>query len=196
MNNKKYYVYIHEFPNSKTYIGITSYDNPSGRWRNGKGYESQYVYRAIKKYGWENINHKILYSNLTKEEAEQKEIELIAKYKSNNRKYGYNIANGGHVHCVSETTKEKLRGNKNAKGHKIDEEQHKRMIKLSQTPEARKKLSKAKSKKIICVETGIIYENSLIAQEKTGIKFGNIRNACVGLTSTAGGYHWREYNDK
>ena len=124
-NNKAYFVYKHTFPNDKVYIGITSYEKPNGRWRNGKGYKSQYVYRAINKYGWENIKHEILFENLSKVEAEAKEVELIAKYKSNNSKYGYNIENGGHTHCVSEKTKKKLRDNKNAVGHKIDKEKHK-----------------------------------------------------------------------
>lgn len=192
----KYIVYKHTFPNNKVYIGITSCIKPNGRWRNGKGYETQYVYRAIKKYGWNNIKHEILYDNLFKEQAEEKEILLIKLYKSNDRKYGYNIENGGHINKVSKETKLKLKGNKFAKGHKLDEEQRKRMTELSRTPEARKKLSKAKSKKIICIETGVVYENSLIAQQETGIGFGNIRNVCMGLRKTAGGYHWRDYYGK
>lgn len=194
--NKKYIVYKHTFPNDKVYIGITSCIKPNGRWRNGKGYETQYVYRAIKKYGWDNIKHEILFDNLTKEQAEKKEKLLIHQYKSNNCKFGYNIENGGCIHKVSDKTKLKLKGNKNAKGHKIDKEHHKLMIENSRTPQARAKLSKAKSKKIICIETGVVYDNSLIAQKLTGIGFGSIRNACTGLCKTAGGYHWGEYNGK
>lgn len=190
--NKAYFVYKHTTPNNKSYIGITSYTKPELRWRNGNGYNNQYFSRAIKKYGWENIKHEILYSNLSKEQAEQKEIELIDLYKSNNPVYGYNIENGGHVHCVSEATKEKLRGNKNACGHKIDKTQHLEMIEKSKSIEARQKLSRAKSKKIMCIETGEIYANSLIAEEKTGIHFQGIRLVCVGKQKTAGGYHWRE----
>lgn len=64
---------------------------------------------AIDKYGWENIKHEILYEGLTKEQAEQKEIELIAKYKSNDLKHGYNIANGGNcAGTMSESTKQKI----------------------------------------------------------------------------------------
>ena len=74
---KLFKVYIHTFPNNKVYVGITS-SNENIRWRkNGTGYKKQHVYKAIKKYGWENVKHEILYKNLTKEEAEQKEIELI-----------------------------------------------------------------------------------------------------------------------
>lgn len=104
-----YSVYKHTFPNGKVYIGITS-KNPEDRWRNGFGYYSQpLIYNAIKKYDWNNIKHEILLDGLTKEKAEQKEIELIAQYKSNNRDFGYNVSNGGE--CVgkhSEETKRKI----------------------------------------------------------------------------------------
>lgn len=89
-------VYKHTAPNGKIYIGITCQDCEQ-RWRNGNGYKTQFFYKAIKKYGWENIKHEVLYHNLTKEQAEQKEIELISLYKSNNADYGYNIDNGGNV---------------------------------------------------------------------------------------------------
>lgn len=109
MDNNSYSVYKHETPNGKIYIGITC-QNPTKRWGNGCNYRNQkYLYAAIKKYGWENIKHKVLYTGLSKEDAEQKEIELIAFYKSNDRKFGYNIDNGGKSkgRC-SEETKRKL----------------------------------------------------------------------------------------
>lgn len=92
-----YIVYMHTCPNGKKYIGITS-QAPERRWQKGKGYaygSSPYFYNAIEKYGWENIEHTILFRNLTKEEAEQKEIELIKEHKTSQRKYGYNIDLGG-----------------------------------------------------------------------------------------------------
>ena len=122
-----YTVYMHIFPNNKVYIGITKM-NIKKRWLNGRGYKtSKKLNYAIQKYGWENVNHKILYEGLTKEEAEQKEIELIAQYHSTNDMCGYNIEKGGSVnkkisvesknkmsksrigHIVKEETKEKIR---------------------------------------------------------------------------------------
>lgn len=110
MNN--YTVYMHVFPNGKVYIGITM-QKPEHRWNNGKGYQSnEYMTNAINKYGWSNVKHEILFTNLTKEEAEQKEIELIAKYKSNNKKYGYNVLKGGNVSDgVSEEVRKKMSNN-------------------------------------------------------------------------------------
>ena len=65
-----YTVYLHTFPNQKYYVGVTK-QALSRRWRDGEGYLGQPVYDAIKKYGWENITHTILESDLTKEQAEQ-----------------------------------------------------------------------------------------------------------------------------
>lgn len=90
-----YCVYMHESPNCKKYIGITR-QKPERRWQNGFGYvNNKYFYRAIEKYGWENFKHIIIKDNLSKENAEKLEIELIKKYESNNPNNGYNILDGG-----------------------------------------------------------------------------------------------------
>ena len=66
------------------------------RWQNGNGYiYNSYFYNAIKKYGWENISHEIIASNLTEEEACNFEKLLIKKLKSNIRNFGYNLTTGG-----------------------------------------------------------------------------------------------------
>ena len=47
-------------------------------------------------------------------------------------------------------------------------------------------------KRVLCVETSIIYESALEAERKTGIPHNNISNVCNGKKKfkTAGGYHW------
>ena len=105
MNN--YTVYKHTTPNGKVYIGITQ-QKPEDRWKNGRGYnKGQLFYKAVLKYGWDNIVHEILYENLSKEDACAKEMELIAKYKSNQREHGYNIQDGGLCAEPSELAKQK-----------------------------------------------------------------------------------------
>ena len=103
-----YTVYLHLFPNEKTYVGITC-QKVERRWRNGKGYEGQLVYDAIKKYGWDNIKHIILENGLSKEQAEEKEKYYIKKYDSLSHRNGYNIESGGYV-CgsLSDETKAKI----------------------------------------------------------------------------------------
>lgn len=96
-----YCVYKHtNKTNGKVYIGITG-RKPEERWDYGWGYCRQPVFwNAIEKYGWDGFTHEILFEGLTKDEAIEKEIELIAAYKSNvkryyNPSYGYNADDGG-----------------------------------------------------------------------------------------------------
>ena len=94
-NERRYSVYIHTTPSGKKYIGLTGMP-PEKRWDCGRGYlQNSHFFNAILKYGWINIQHEIIYDNLTQEEAKEKEIELIAKYDTTNRRYGYNISRGG-----------------------------------------------------------------------------------------------------
>ena len=93
-----YTVYCHEFPNGKKYVGITSQELEY-RWNHGKGYESQVlVFRAIQCYGWENIQHKILAQDLSKDKAQELEKFYIQKYNTSNKRYGYNLTQGGEGH--------------------------------------------------------------------------------------------------
>ena len=107
---RNYTVYMHICPNGKRYIGITR-QIPERRWQNGAGYKhNEYFWRAIQKYEWNNFKHIIIENNLTVHDANQMEIELIAKFKSNDRKYGYNIESGGNaIGKTSKETIEKLR---------------------------------------------------------------------------------------
>lgn len=108
-----YIVYKHTNQiNGKSYIGISSQSLYSRSGSNGKNYKkNKHFYGAIQKYGWDNFSHEVLLDGLSKEEAQQKEIELIAKYRSNNSQYGYNISSGGesgNAGCVMSES-EKLR---------------------------------------------------------------------------------------
>lgn len=92
-----YTVYKHTAPNGKVYIGITK-QKPEKRWNNGNGYkQNKHLYSAIQKYTWENFKHEIVENGLTKEQACDLEIELIAEYHATDRRYGYNISIGGDV---------------------------------------------------------------------------------------------------
>ena len=101
---KNYTVYKHTSPSGKVYIGITCCPVEKRWGKNGSKYKTQPFYRAIKKYGWDNINHEILFTNLSKDEAFQKEIELIKYYNSTDRRYGYNISNGGNEVCANHSS--------------------------------------------------------------------------------------------
>lgn len=108
---KNFKVYKHTSPSGKVYIGITQ-QKTTKRWENGNGYKNnKYFVNAIKKYGWNNFKHEILFENLTEEEAKLLEQMYIALYDSSNRKKGYNRTLGGdgvRGYYHSAETKEKL----------------------------------------------------------------------------------------
>ena len=95
-SNNRFIVYCHKNKvNGKRYIGITC-QQLNQRFRNGKGYKSSpHFNHAIQKYGWDNFEHQILFSDLSEEDAKNKEIEMIKKYNTRDSQYGYNITPGG-----------------------------------------------------------------------------------------------------
>lgn len=80
--------------NNKLYIGITN--DYKKRWSNHKCCNSpnMVIARAIKKYGVDNFVFEILFSGLSIEEAEEKEIELISSLNTLVPN-GYNVEKGG-----------------------------------------------------------------------------------------------------
>lgn len=180
-----YTVYMHISPNHKRYVGITR-QSLIRRWNNGRGYkDNKYFHRAILKYGWENIKHEILFTNLTKEEAEQKEIEMIAKYKSNQKHFGYNIQNGGNCRgTVSEETKEKIR--KANLGKKLSKEMNE---KLQQGHREKCRIP------VICIETNEIFDSAKSAGEKYKRHGTHITACCRGKYKTVNKLHFKYLKD-
>lgn len=221
----KYSVYIHKFPNGKVYIGITTKTNMKERWRNGKGYScNNLMTKAINKYGWNNIEHKILYTDLSEKEAKQKEIELIKQYNSNNSNYGYNLSIGGEGATGYKHTPEQIeKQKKNRKPHiyteedkqklseiykKIwsNEEYKKKMKKIFKNRKPRKhyKLSKEtiekikqtrKVKYIRCIETNEIFRGTRDASEKLNIDRRQIMRILKGQYKKAKNLHFEYVRD-
>ena len=148
----KYTVYMHVTPNMKMYVGLTS-KTVNQRWGNGTGYiKNTYFYRAIVKWGWENIEHVIVAKGLTKKQACQLEIDTIKYWATTNPKHGYNIYPGGDTGALgmkhSEETKRKM--SKVRTGKRASAETRKKMSGTNNymygkthTEEARKKISDA-----------------------------------------------------
>jgi group I intron endonuclease len=202
-----YCVYKHTSPSGKVYIGITC-KKPEYRWNHGRGYwQNPHFTNAIEKYGWENFSHEILFSGLSKEEAELREIELIAQYDSTDRENGYNCELGGNAQ--GKTTDETRAKISLARKGKCVGEQHplygkhlsaetKRKLSMAnrgktktRTKEHCQRISEVRRKPIICVETGITYNSALDAEIQLGINRGNIGSCCTGKRKTAGGFTWR-----
>lgn len=158
MDKKEYCIYVHiNKITKKMYIGQTKNYNRRCFPANYKGCIK--FYYAIEKYGWENFDHIILIDNLTIEEANLLEEELIKKY--NTIEEGYNLKSGGLNNIYSEESKQKM--------------------------------SEAKKKPIICVETGQIYESELEIQKIFGYAVANISACCRHILHSAYGYQWEFY---
>lgn len=100
---RQYVVYVHTFPNGKRYVGLTTQEINS-RWRNGDGYKDQFVYKPIKKYGWDNIQHTVYYVD---SESEMKYLEkyLFGYYNTTDLRFGYNRTDSNNHPIVSKETK-------------------------------------------------------------------------------------------
>ena len=222
MNDRKYCVYCHTAPNGKRYVGITC-QRPTRRWSNGEGYrKSPHFYRAILKYGWDNIKHEVLYKNLTCDEARQKEIELIGKYKSNTPKYGYNLSSGGEsgfAGCSwSDGQKQAARlrmiGNKRSLGYKHTNETRRRMsevqlrrehkpiteeqkaICVANLPSPQRGADNPMARPVLCVELQVVYSCGKEAAESLGLQRAHISSVCHGKSATTGGYPFRFYDEE
>lgn len=207
-----YTVYKHTCPNGKMYVGITSKE-PEKRWNNGNGYQKNpHFWQAIRKYGWDNIRHEILFEGLTKIEACHRESELIKGLQSNDPRNGYNLSSGGESGCKgykwTDEQKRKLstrprrkhtdearkkisiskRGEKNPNyGKQPSEETRRRQSESSKrenlSAETRKRLSEAHKRPVYCIELESIFASAKDAEKCLGILATSI---CKVLQGTKG----------
>lgn len=204
----RYTVYKHTCPNGKVYIGITS-SNPVVRWgKNGVGYKrNKHFFNAILKYGWDNIKHEILSSNLSQADACALEVELIARYKSNLFDFGYNRSAGGEkiASGVIRSTEERARiseGHKGQipwnKGKKASEsarqrlsESHKGIFDGAKNPHAKKVYQFSIDGHLIK-----IWDCATDASRALGVCLSSISFCAKGKYKTACGFIWRYKNEE
>lgn len=139
--------------------------------RKDGSYNQPLFANAILKYGWDNFEHKILYTGLTKEEANKIEKELVAKW----REVGlsYNITRGGEGVAKYATDEEaaqarkegdRRRGAKYRAAHK-DEIKERRDSKKEQKAEYDKEYRKTHKEQRRSISAK--YRETHIEQERT-----------------------------
>ena len=182
--NDTYCVYVHiNKINGKKYVGKTINGNrPNQRWDNGNGYKNcTYFWRAIQKYGWDNFEHEIIASNLTSYEADNFEILLIEKLKTNNKEYGYNLTLGG----------------KGTAGYHISEEskvkRNQTMSKYFSDPDYIRRMRDVAPKRSVyqfSLDGTLVnsYISAMEAERCTGIRNSAISHCAFGKLSSTHGY--------
>lgn len=209
---KRYCLYIHtNLVNGKKYVGITS-QKVEKRWENGHGYNENLRFgRAIKKYGWDAFEHRVLLKDLCKSEAECMERYFISILNTQDQRYGYNMTSGGdgiRDVIISEESRNLMsiakRGcNHPNYGKELPESTrakisaalvgNKNPCGIKRSAETREKMSRSKFKPVIMIDGDIstTFLSAKEAEQKTGVNRKNISMCCKGIRKHAGGYAWK-----
>jgi group I intron endonuclease len=191
-------VYCLYFPNGKRYVGVESKTGHriASHRRSQMRPNNQPVARAIAKYGWDALKHRYLAQNCSRDDVQGLERFFIKSLDLQNPEVGYNIMDGGYGNSVGFQMKQETRRKISAKlkGRKLPPEvcaklsayhkAHPRKI-----PQAFRDATKVK---VLCVETGKIYESLTVAANDVGLKWSTTISKCLsGLRSKAAGFHWQ-----
>ena len=203
--------------NNKMYVGQTT---RTFHERTGEHlrHESTAFGGALKKYGIENFDYRIIDKATTIEELNAKEIHWIKRL-GTLAPNGYNLCYGGdntygYKHKIESKRKMSLtkrengamKGNKNhyyGKRHTVDIRDK---MKKAWTPERKAILSEWSKKqdrthqfvKVKNLNTGDVYDSVKRASEETGVLATHITRVCKGKRKSAGGIKWEyvDSNDK
>lgn len=206
-----YSVYMHTCPNGKRYIGMTKCQNMNDRWRYGHGYKHDTdFHNAILEYGWRNIQHTVIDSNLPKEDAEELERRLIAEYATTNPAFGYNSHSGGLSGAkANSVTRRRMSiaqsGERNPRYGTHPSEETREKIGATKRGKPLSDECKRKLSEVLCGANNpasrpvaqydrnmvLIRVWSYIREAKRHTGANNISACCAGRQKTSGGYIWR-----
>ena len=213
--NNNYCVYSHvNKVNGKMYVGQTC--NKNERFYDGKYKSCVLFYKALNKYGGlkNGFVTTILEDNLTKEEADEKEMFYIKKYNTTDPEFGYNICDGGsgvrsnHSEEWKENHSKIMSGCNNPNYGKHWDDDHKKILsnKRKGKTRQREQWEKDKIRKthenikhyndkcVKCITTNEVFKSqrecARVLTERTGITFRGfeIGNVCKGTYGQTHGY--------
>lgn len=223
--------------NNKVYIGQgkTLLSRKSSR-KSGAltGNKNSYFDNAIRKYGWDAFIFEEMDFCETQEETDYMETYWIKWFHARDKRFGYNLAEGGRVNRGYKKTKEQiLKHSKTLKAKYANGEILQWTKGINRPKETRDKISKANigkhnspdtefkkgqiplnlgiphseetkikisqklkgkiahnRRRVLCKETGIIYESVVTAQKAIKKSGFHIASVCRGERKTCGGFHW------
>lgn len=207
-----YSLYKLTFPNGKLYIGITSnFNRRMSQHKHDATKKDLKLYRAINKYGWNNIKKEVVIFGLTRFEAMDMEKLLIAE--QDLVRAGYNTTPGGELiseHCHTEMIKRMSNPEYREKCVRALKSKEKERIAKLGSPETRALNSAAQkrryldgkcklpntSKPIICVETGIVYSSAAEAARAMNLNGRLIRRVASGERNHHNGFTFKFINEE
>lgn len=189
----KYVLYEHRNKiNNKRYIGITN--NIKKRWcAGGKRYEHcPHFWAAIQKYGWDSFEHNVLICDLSLEEASRLEKHFIERFKTRDKAFGYNLAEGGtdaptmlgkrHSEETKRKMSEALLGKKHSEEQNRQHSEHMTGLMVG--------CKNHKSRAVRCINTGEVFESQRIAAQAKGVLQPKIWKCCNGEATHTHGLMW------
>ena len=190
-----YRIYKLTFPSGKIYIGITS---RTIKERIYSGYDNKFIKKEISNCGWESVKKEELYQIENEEDAFQKEIDMIKFYDSTNPEIGYNQSTGGQApHKGSKMSPknkeqliERLKNNKYHLNQKHTEETKRKISELHKGKHHSRK-TEFPARRVICIQTGEIFESLNMAERATGVNHSKISMVCQGKRKSANGFTWK-----
>lgn len=172
------------------------------------------ISKALNSLGLDNFTITQIDHAHSRIELDEKERFWIKFYDSMKQCKGYNLCQGGEGVKglkMSDEVRLRMRNSHVGKGMGKDNPMFGKCGELNpyygkkHNLEVRKKMSdyakscnrvygnNPRSKKVICVETGDIFDCIKLAAENYGLSRTHLNNCCTGYRKTAGGYHWKYY---
>lgn len=178
MKSKIYSIYkLTNQINGKSYIGKTERNIgvriKEHQYDTRKGKSKSILCRAIRKYGWDNFIVEVLATTIDKNVLNYLEKFFIMVYNTNNRKFGYNLTDGGEGTTGYQYTKETI--------EKMAE------IKTKYPP-----ITQLSMFGVFMAE----YPSAKAAERATGVNNANISKCCNREIKQSGGFLWCYIGDE
>lgn len=152
---------------------------------------------------------------------DERERYYIDLYDATNHQYGYNMSGGGQINKAPTSDEILQRLSKAIKESYTSELRHYQSVRLTEawknpemrelflkggmhgrhhTEETKQRLSKMRmgvsvnmkyKDKVLCVETGIVYDNACVAAKTLSLDSSSVVKVCKGERYMCGGFHWQ-----
>lgn len=149
------------------------------------------IRRKFKRYDYQI---ELISDNLTIDQAASLERLLIKQYDLLNK--GWNKSPGSiNGYSNNHSEEQKLKWKKERPGKKVSEE-HSSKNKIARLGKKNsdyhnQRISECNSKRIICLETGLIYPSARAAAKHLNLHYSKISLVCNGKRKTTGGFHFK-----